>query len=101
MPQNWASTATQVVEGPDDWDRYTVTKDDYMRYSSAAGFARLGAIDHSSSGRLYGNVSGMNFMRTQPQPALTLGADAVIFNDSSARQALATSEYRNFYGCGQ
>ena len=104
MPQNWQSNAATVLnnqEDPDSWSRYTVTKDDYLRYTSAAGMARLGAIEHSAQGRITGNVSGINAFRSVPQAALTLGADAVIFNDSSARQALVMPRSRNFFGCGQ
>jgi hypothetical protein len=104
MPQSWQSNAATVLnsqDSPDDWSRYTVTKDDYLRYNSAAGIARLGAIEHSSQGRITGNVAGIYAFASVPQPALTIGPNAVVFNDASARQALVDPQHRNVYGCGQ
>jgi hypothetical protein len=104
MPQSWQSNAAKVLDDqddPDSWSRYTVTKDDYLRYTSAAGMARAMEIDQSAQGRITGNQMGIYAFASIPQPALTLGPDSVIFNDSSARQALVMPRARNFFGCGQ
>jgi hypothetical protein len=99
MPQNWQSAATQSLENPrNDWTRYTVTPEGYARYVSASGASRVMAIERSSLGRVVGLD---NLLRSEPSTPITLGPDAVIFNDSSFRAALADPRYRNFYGCGQ
>jgi len=100
MPQNWQSTGECVLEGngADNWARYSVTPDAYARYVASAGACRVMAIERPSLARRTGLP---NMLRSEAMPALTLGPDSVIFNDSSDRWALANPQYRNFFGCGQ
>lgn len=98
MPQNWQSSASKTLQNPrDDWTRFTVTPEGFSRYVSASGASRIMAIGKNSLGRVVGTP---NLLRNEPPTAFTLGPDAVIFNDSSARLSMANNQYRPFIGCG-
>jgi hypothetical protein len=75
-----------------------VTPDAYAKYVQGAGACRVNIIGRSSLER---RIGLSNLLRSEVMPALTLGPDSVIFNDSSDRWALVNSQYRDFYGCGQ
>lgn len=101
MPRSWRDAGAGVLTGDDKgWSRNTVTKEGYNKYISSVGAARVGRIDRNPRGKTVGNTFGMNTFRKEALPALTLGEDAVVFNDSSERQALVSNTYRNYYGCG-
>jgi hypothetical protein len=101
MPANWNSVSAQqaMSSAPqDDWSRYTVTRDGVQRYISASGASRFRQIDRSSAGRQFGQP---NLLRSTPPCSMTLGPDAVVFNDSSARLALVGGQnMRSWVGCG-
>jgi hypothetical protein len=101
MPASWRTVAPAVLEGKDDWSKYTVSKEGFHRYVSGAGASKIFEIERSAYGRKNGVVTGIGMLRSQPLPCITLGEDAVIFNDSSDRKALASSRYFNSIGCGQ
>jgi len=100
MPMNWKTSGECVLAGNDldNWSRYSVSPDAYAKYVASAGACRVMAIERPSIARRIGLP---NMLRSEVMPAMTLGSDAVIFNDSSDRWALAHPEYRDFYGCGQ
>lgn len=101
MPSTWRDCAQGVLEGKDNWSKFAVSKDGFHKYISGAGACRVFEMERSAYGKKYGIVNGIGMLRSQPLPCITLGEDAVIFNDSSDRQALASGRYRNVYGCGQ
>jgi hypothetical protein len=101
MPASWRDVAPRVLEGKDDWSKYTVSKEGFHKYISGSGASKIFEIERSAYGKKYGVTSGIAMLRSQPLPCLTLGEDAVIFNDSSDRKALASSRYFNSIGCGQ
>ena len=100
MPLNWKTSGECVLAGNDldNWSRYSVSPDAYAKYVASAGACRVMAIERPSIARRIGLP---NMLRSEVMPAMTLGPDSVIFNDSSDRWALAHPEFRDFYGCGQ
>ena len=101
MPLSWREAGADVLTGNDrGWSRNAVTKEGYNKYISAQGGIRTCRSDRSAHGKIVGNTMGINSFRTEALPALSLGEDAVVFNDSSERQALVSSTYKNYMGCG-
>ncbi len=100
MPLGWGQVGAKVAAGDDkDWSRYTVTEEGFHKYVSGTGFARINKSDRSYMSKTSGKSAGIGFFRNPVLPKLDIGPDSVVFNDSSERQALVSSEHRNYYGC--
>jgi hypothetical protein len=101
VPKSWREVGAAVLTGDDlNWSRYAVTQEGYNKYISSMSVARTGISDHSAHGKTVGRTTGIATLRTEPLPKLTLGPNDVVFNDSSARQALVSDTYKDYYGCG-
>jgi hypothetical protein len=99
MPASWKSSAATAASGErclDDWSRYSVSKEGALKYIQGSGAARFGTLSRSGmTGRKLGIT---NLLRSQPQPALTIHPEAVVFGDSSYRQAIVNPRVSQYTG---